>query len=309
MPAPFNFLTIFFVLSIYFIDETRHLNLNLQFSRLSFVIIILENVVQLSFISTLLYPLCLIKSYLHLTYEIIFNFSKKAFLRYLFEMAVRPFRLIYIIYYDVQFLITHSYAESATKEKLKENNTVFLKEAVYFLNTLLLYKIKSDKNSRVNLEEIVKDIKATNGMISLLKERFTKGVYTAVRPSMIGNDLNTSFGMKDTTSDLVKSCLKIAESLADSNQIIDITVSIHNLPYEINYSPLEESLFKHYNFGQQSKALSKFHFLHSDYHPTLTAKKMRLMINKLLIKLKVINRLMPSSSDSECPSEGSSSDS
>jgi hypothetical protein len=252
-----------------------------------------------------MYPICLIKSYIHLTYELILNFSKNAFWKYFLNLSIRPFRLFYVIYNDIIFLSNNCYNETVPiKEREKENEVVFIKDSIYYLNTLLNYKLRTEKLDSVILEDLIKEIRLSEGKITCLCDQISSNQFNKPRPSIFQDNVPM---IKDSNYESMKFTLSLIERLADSNKVIKLIVSLHHLPYYLNYPKLLIPYFKNFNLKQFSKALKKFHFMHTDYHPSLTGKKLNLMVQKLFLKFRLINKLLPETSISNSSIISSSS--
>jgi hypothetical protein len=304
LPVPFNIITLFFIIFIFFGDEKKLEIVNEKFSKLAFSMILIENFVQLIFVSVVLYPFCLIKTYIHLSYELINNFSKMAFYSYLMELLIRPIRLIYIIYYDLVILLNKSFEDSVTIEKPKENDIIFIKEGIYFLHTLFEYKLKTEKKKIIRVDEMINEIYISKCSISKLKEyKNAKSLIYSRAQSII--DQEKSFSTKENSTDIMRFTLNLIDRLTDPNKNVNIYVAIHHLPYKLNYDSNIIPYFKYSSLKSFSKALNRFHFLNSFFHPTLTTKKLNLLINKIFLKIRIMNTLAPEQSDSESASNSS----
>jgi len=146
LPAPFNLISIFFIIVLLLVPDSKREQLNNAFSKITYFLIAIANFFVLILWSILLFPLAYIKSLAHSAYD---NHSKFEFFKIhiiFAEMFKRPFILFYYILQDIHNFWKIVYMEETKEDVNRKNEEIFSKEIIYNLRKVLFdYKYRYKK--------------------------------------------------------------------------------------------------------------------------------------------------------------------
>ncbi len=171
LPAPFNLISILFIIILLTVPDSKREYLNSSFSKITYFLIAIANFFMMILWSILLFPLAYLKSLAHSAYD---NHSKFEFLKFhlvLTEIIKRPFVLIFYIIQDVNNFWKIIYLEESQSDVNRKNEEIFSKEIIYNLRKVLFdykYRYKKKIISLDQLYQIIKFLDIPDSKISRL---------------------------------------------------------------------------------------------------------------------------------------------
>ena len=297
LPAPLNLISLFFIfiLVIYahFNDDEKVIKLNYIFSKICYFLLALIYFILLTLCGIFVYPFVLIKS---IIYSYYFDSSNMEFLDKFFILIFRPFSLIYYFLEDLYIFWTLVYKnpvinnENVIKQKIAKEYILALrkvlikfkykqKKRIIPINELYikLRLIEKKKNTGINDSSPL-----SSGSLSPSPNKYNRQSIITLNSSSFHEQLNAKIRMKALIS-----------KITDNEGYIDIDRTLLILPFKVNYSETFLTNLNYINIRIFQRGITKYLFQREIFNQVYSYKKLQFLINKLLIKFKLIYHFVP----------------
>lgn len=221
LPAPFNLISIIFILILLTVPDRKREELNSIFSKIAYFLVAIANFFMLILWSFLFLPSAYLKSLAHSSYDNYSKFQIIKFYRIIYVIITRPFVLVYYIWQDINNFWKILYLKP-TEVDSEKRMLLVNKEVIYNLRKLLFdYKYRYKKKI-ISLDELYqrlglnkKRIKE-NGLIS-------KSSSDGSKNNMMSDNLNSTPDLpyqSNTHADSNSSNGSLANTTANKNNLV-----------------------------------------------------------------------------------------
>jgi len=161
LPHPLNILSFFMVIILLMVPESKAEKVNIIMSKIAFILICFVNFFYLLIMSFVLYPIALLKSYIHTFKDSLTNFDCVVFFRGVLAFFTRPFVLLYYIARDCVYFWQISYKENEeiVNKDEERKKIVFDKHIVLKIRKVLLKQSLQKKRKKIHMNKLLKELK------------------------------------------------------------------------------------------------------------------------------------------------------
>lgn len=319
LPAPFNILSLFFIIILLLAPEHKREQLNTVFSKIAYVIVAFANFAILVIISLTLLPFSYIKSLMHSSYDNFSTLTCSKLHKALIPVFTRPIKLFWYILQDTFYYWQICYKVAEDEEKIKDMGTINRDVILAFRKVLFDYRYKNKKKI-ISLEDLysrlklnkkakLKDTVSQKGLILhqlQLAPIINNGGLMSKSSSDIGEDSNINVTHKQseypgTNYNIGPSVINdnhtafkyLIDKFVDKDRLVDIDRALVLLPARVFYHRKFYTNLYYMNMRSILRGLRNFFFINAVNNPVYSYKKLQQMIYKILIKLRMIFNYLP----------------